>query len=451
MLKIQDNNIEWWKAVVESINDGVLVIDSYGIVKTINSEYSRITGVTNDIIGRPLALYRPGAQLPQTLKDGISRVGVYRKIKNREYVVDMAQIIVGNKVVGAVSICKSLTEVHKLAQELKKQNKKVEELEKQMSSIYTVKYTFDDIIGKDNDLMKLIQVAKKVSASNLPTLITGESGTGKELFSQAIHHASGRRDKPFIPVNCSAIPASLMESELFGYAEGAFTGAVKGGKAGLFEMANYGTVFLDEIGDLSYDVQAKLLRVLQEGSIRRIGEAKERKIDVRIVAATHRDLQQLVTKNQFRGDLFYRLNVVTLHVPSLRERKSDIPFIIHSLLPKHPEYEIDEDTMNLLISYEWPGNIRELKNVIDYAVCMAEKETISFQHLPELMRKHSSYYALEERNDTLKAIVYEAEKKHLLNILHRYGTNVEERKEVAKLLGISLATLYNKMKLHNIN
>lgn len=451
MSKIQENGIEWWKAIVASINDGVLVIDNAGIVKIINPEYSRITGVTPDIIGKSLAIYRPGAQLPKTLKDGKSRVGVYRKIKNREYVVDMAPIIIQNKVVGAVSVCKSLTEVHKLSHELQKQNEKVQELEKQMSSIYNVKYTFGDIIGEDANLLELIEVAKKAATSTLPILITGESGTGKELFAQAIHHSSNRLDKPFIPINCSAIPAPLMESELFGYAEGAFTGAIKGGKAGLFEMANQGTLFLDEIGDLSYDVQAKLLRVLEEGRIRRVGEAEERKVDVRIVAATHRDLQQLVIKNHFRGDLFYRLNVVTLQIPALRNRKSDVPFIVNTQLANHQNYEIDKKTMKFLTEYEWPGNVRELKNVIDYAVCMAETELISSNDLPELMRRQSPYFSEEQQGVTLQALVDETEKTHLINTLRGRGTNVKERQKVAEILGISLATLYNKMKKYAIH
>ncbi len=434
------------------MNDGVLVIDRKGIVQIINPEYTRITGVTADIIGKSLASYRPGAQLPTILKEGKSRVGVFRKNENREYVVDMAPILVKGEVIGAVSVCKSLTEVHKLSRELERQNEKVVELERQMSSLYSVRYTFKDIIGQDPRLMKRIEVTQKASVSNLPILIQGESGTGKELFAQAIHEASHRRNKPFIPVNCSAIPANLMESELFGYAAGTFTGAVKDGKAGLFEMANEGTLFLDEIGDLPFDVQAKLLRVLEEGRIRRIGEAEERKVDVRIVAATHRDLEHLVTKNYFRGDLFYRLNVVALHIPPLRERKGDIPAIIQTFLPTHQPYKVDEETMRFLKLYDWPGNIRELKNVIDYAAVMAEEETISLRHLPEILRKQSMdvFVEQEHRHATLSDLVSEAEKEYMLNILTRFGNSTKERQKVADILGVSLATLYNKMKKHNI-
>ncbi|MFF2455563.1 sigma-54 interaction domain-containing protein [Peribacillus simplex] len=458
---ISENSIGWWKAIIESINDGVLVIDHNGYVRMINPEYTRITGVTAEIIGKPLVKYRPGAQLTKTLKDCRCRVGVYRKTKDREYVVDMAPIILNEQVVGAVSVCKSLTEVHKLSIELQKQNEKVRQLKKQMNSLYQVKYTFDDIIGKDGGLKDVVYVAKRVSDSNFPILIIGESGTGKELFAQAIHHKSHRGNKPFIPVNCASIPPSLLESELFGYGDGAFTNAKKGGKIGLFEMADQGTLFLDEIGDMSYDLQAKLLRVLQESKIRRVGETEERNIDVRIIAATHRDLQQLVNKNHFRGDLFYRLNVIGLKIAPLRERREDIPELVHSLLrssltPSVKEgsmYTIDEQTLEFLRSYEWPGNVRELRNVIDYATCMAEGMEIKIQHLPDVLMKlelNRLDSTLKPNGQTLKDITEEAESKFIQEILGRFGNDMEGRKKTANSLGVSLATLYNKMKKYRI-
>lgn len=441
--------VAWWKAIVESMNDGVLVIDRAGIVRTINPEYTNITGVTPDIIGKPLVAYRPGAQLPKTLIDGESRVGVYRKARGREYVVDMAPIIVDGEIIGAVSVCKSLNEVHTLTQELAKQQETVAELKKQMRSIYKVKYTFQDIISQDSKMRDLISIAKKTALTDLPILITGESGTGKELFAQSIHHTSLRTNEPFIAVNCSAIPVTSIENELFGYAEGAFVGALQGGKSGLFEMADGGTLFLDEIGDLSMEVQAKILRVLQEGSIRRIGEVVERKINVRIVAATHRDLRQMIAKDLFRSELFYRLNVVSLQIPSLRERKLDIPLIINSVTPQ--SYTVDEEVMNFLTSYDWPGNVRELRNVIDFAVCMTEERRISIQHLPDFMRKHHTLYTDETRIIPLHEAVDEAEKKILQHALQYVGATVQERLKLAEELGISLATLYNKMKKYQLN
>lgn len=460
-----EKQIEWWKAIVSSIHDGVLVIDHQGIVRFINPEYTQITGVTPDIIGKRLKDYRPGAQLPETLIDRKCRVGVYRKTSDREYIVDMAPIILNEKVIGAVSVCKSLTEVHKLSQELKKKGEKLEQLQKKMNSLYQAKYTFKQIIGRNGGLREAVYVAERVAESDLPILITGESGTGKELFAQAIHNESSRKNTPFIPVNCAAIPPSLLESELFGYGDGAFTNAKKGGKVGLFEIANNGTLFLDEIGDMSYDLQAKLLRVLQERKIRRVGETIERSINVRIIAATHRDLQQLVNKNRFREDLFYRLNVIRLQIPSLRERKEDIPDLVDSLLHSaainvsldHSSntYRIDKQTLMFLQSYEWPGNVRELKNVIDYASCMAEGTEIHIQHLPELIRKKQIHYVdmttEGPANQTLQEAMEEAERAFIQNTLKRFGTDIEGKKKAAKALGISLATLYNKIKRYRID
>lgn len=442
------HSVKWWKAIVESMNDGVLVIDRAGIVKTINPEYTRITGVTPDIIGKPLIDYRPGAQLPETLMDGKSRVGVYRKTEGKEYVVDMAPVIVDGEIIGAVSVCKSLNEVHTLTQELKKQLDKVKELKRHMSSIYTVKYTFEDIISEDSSMKQIIAIAKKTAKSDLSILINGESGTGKELFAQAIHHSSLRNKQPFIAVNCSAIPETLIENELFGHGEGAFVGALQDGKAGLFEMADGGTLFLDEIGDLSMDVQSKILRVLQEGSIRRIGEASERKVDVRVVAATHRDLSQMIAKERFRSELYYRLNVVSLQIPSLRYRKPDIPIIINSFTPN--SFTVDEEVMTFLSAYDWPGNVRELRNVIDFAVCLSEENRISLIHLPEFMRKHHSFYTNTSTTLPLHKAVEEAEKQILISALLHADSTVQERMKIAERLGISLATLYNKMKKYDL-
>lgn len=443
-----EETVEWWKAIVESMNDGVLVIDRNAVVKIINPEYTEITGVTPDIIGKPLISYRPGAKLPETLASGKSQVGVYRKTHDREYVVDMAPIIVEGEIVGAVSVCKSLNEVQLLTRELEKQRQKVKELQEQISALHKVRYTFEDIITNDAKMKELISVAKKTAATDLPILIKGESGTGKELFAQAVHHASLGSAKPFIAVNCSAIPSELIENELFGHSEGAFPGASEKGKMGLFEMADGGTLFLDEVSDLSIDVQAKLLRVLQEGTIRRIGEAVERKVDVRILASTHRDLHHHIAKDLFREDFLYRLNTVVLQIPPLRERKADIPFIAESVLKG---YEVDREVMTFLTKYDWPGNIRELRNVLDFAMCMAdENEQIVIDHLPDIMQKQHRLYEEETKVFPLYEAVEAAERTVLESALQSSGTTVEERQEIANTLGISLATLYNKMKKYNI-
>ena len=278
----------------------------------------------------------------------------------------------------------------------------------------------------------------------------GESGTGKELFAQAIHNRSNRRERPFIPVNCAAIPSALLESELFGYEEGSFTHAKKGGKMGLFELANDGTIFLDEVGDMPFELQAKLLRVLQEQKIRRVGGMEEKDINIRVIAATNRNLEQLVFNNSFRQDLFYRLNVIRIEIPPLRERREDIPKLVETFLRSSlRNILIGEEVMKFLQLYDWPGNVRELKNAIDYAVCMAEGGEIQLCHLPKWISELE--VEPKQTNRTLREVIEEAERKLIRETLNRFGNGIEEKKKAAQALGISLATLYNKIKKYHID
>src|SRR5699024_5660097 len=282
-----EENLDWLQSILLSIHDGILVIDKEETVRIINPEYTKITGViAQEIIGKPLKQIRPKSQLIDVLKDGKEREGIYRKEGNTEYVVDMAPIIKDNARIGAVSVCKGLTEVHKLAKQLKQDR---DRLQNTIRSMYLAKYFFEQKIGADVRLKEVIQVGRRAATANLPILLLEESGTGKELFAQSIHNESNRAADPFIPVNCATIPSSLIESELFGYEEGSFTNAKKGGKVGLFEMANGGTLFLDEIGELSQELQAKFLRVLEEGTIRKIGGTTEKSVDVRVHVAMNRE------------------------------------------------------------------------------------------------------------------------------------------------------------------
>ena len=442
----QVGQLEWLHAIVNSINDGILVIDNQEIVRLINPEYTRITGVTPEqIVGKRLRQVRPGAVLPETLRDGRGRVGIYRKEGQHEYVVDMAPIVVNGAIIGAVSVCKGLTEVHKLSKELRRSKETISRLEQTMDSLHQAAYRFQQIVGKDGGLKHLVQLAQKAAESELPVLITGESGTGKELFAQAIHNGSKREGRPFVPVNCAAIPADLLESELFGYEAGAFTNAKKGGKLGLFEVAHQGTLFLDEIGDMPLDLQGKLLRVLQEQKIRRIGSTHERSVDVRIVAATNKDLQHLVDKGKFREDLLYRLQVIRLHIPPLRERREDIGELIDWMV-KGTGCKVSEETKQLLQQYDWPGNVRELKNAIDYAVCMAEGAEISVDSLPQWIVKRIPAAGQAKRQAVkLKEVLEEAERSAIQAAIEQFGGHLEGKKKAAQALGISLATLYNKL------
>ncbi len=308
---------------------------------------------------------------------------------------------------------------------------------------YRAFYTFDRIIGMDENFLKTVQYAKKIANSKSTILITGESGTGKEVFAQSIHNYSRRADSPFLALNCSAIPNQLIESELFGYEEGAYTGAKKGGNLGKFELANGGTIMLDEIGEMPLDMQTKLLRVLQEGVITRIGSQKLIPVDVRVIAASNKDLKNEVELGRFRKDLFYRLNVLPLYLPPLRERKSDIVLLIRyfmknvsELLAKN-EIVIPEEYLQKMINYSWPGNIRELENVVELI--------INTESLPPAYFGHESASQTPPVPDCLE--INYIEKEHLITVLNKYNGNISQS---ALALGIRRNTLYSKIKKYEI-
>lgn len=291
---------------------------------------------------------------------------------------------------------------------------------------------------------------QKVAKTTTTTLITGESGTGKEVVAKAIHMNSNRAEKPFIPVNCGAIPESLIESEFFGYVKGAFTGANPNGKIGFFEQANGGTIFLDEIGDMPLSLQVKLLRVLQEKTITPIGSNKIKEVDARIITATNRNLEELVKENRFREDLYYRLNVFPIYIPPLRERPTDIVELATYFIEKYsqlfniPSKLISNEVKEFFLTYSWPGNIRELKNIIEYAInVIDEKENIIFlKHLPP--RLVNSF-----ENKQIKTLA-ELEKEAIKNLLEKFGASSKDKVKIAKTLDISLATLYRKIKQYNL-
>lgn len=308
-------------------------------------------------------------------------------------------------------------------------------------------YTFDKIIGREESFLKVIEYAKKIADSKSTILIMGESGTGKELFSQSIHNYSSRAEEPFIAVNCGAIPRELIESELFGYEEGAFTGAKRGGHAGKFEISDGGTIFLDEIGEMPLDMQTKLLRAIEEGVITRIGGQKQIKVDTRVIAATNKDLKQEVENGNFRKDLFYRLNVLPIYLPPLRERKEDIIPLIKYLmrnishrLNKKP-VNIPEDYLQRMIEYNWPGNIRELENVVELII---NTEALPLNIFDGKTDSVSGLMPLKREYLSLKEI----EKEHILKVIKRFDGNISQ---TAAVLGIGRNTLYRKLEEYGIN
>ena len=333
--------------------------------------------------------------------------------------------------------------------------KKVRKLAKNIMGHHAI-YTFDKIIGEDKNFVRIIDYAKKIADSCSNVLIMGESGTGKELFSQAIHNYSNRRDEPFIALNCGAIPRNLIESELFGYEGGAFTGAKSTGQPGKFEIADGGTIFLDEIGEMPLDMQTRLLRVLEEGAVSRVGSAKEIVVDVRVIAATNKDLNEEVRRGNFRKDLYYRLNVLPIKLLPLRERKADIPLLIHFFMKRismklnKKSVNINEATMISFLEYEWPGNVRELENIIE--------QIVNTESIPDSFIKADSYTdakaeaevnqnelhldgALQVMEENLKLEVVEVQ--HIMKVLDLYKGNITL---AARALGIGRNTLYRKIE-----
>jgi len=305
------------------------------------------------------------------------------------------------------------------------------------------RYDFDNIVGQSSPMSSLIQEVKKISDSKSNVLLLGETGTGKELFARAIHYSSSRRDEPFIPINCSAIPENLLESELFGYLKGAFTGAVNT-KRGLFEEADRGTIFLDEIGDLSLSLQSKLLRVMDDREIRPIGSVQSRKVDIRFITATNREMHKAVKEGVFREDLFYRINVVTLKLPPLRERKGDVLLLAHYFLEKYsdelgkPVRYIDEPAQKMLLDYAWPGNVRELQNIIERAILITDSNFITPEHLHEGLKSSASFFS----DSIEKGLSIEDYTKEFIMT---YQKKFNEQK-LADMLGITRKSLWEKRK-----
>ncbi len=319
------------------------------------------------------------------------------------------------------------------------------------------KYKFENIIGDSEEIQKVFETIEKVADTDSTILILGESGTGKELIAKAIHYNSSRREGPFVPVNCAAIPGELLESELFGHEKGAFTNAIRT-RIGRFELANRGTLFLDEVGDMNPNLQSKLLRVLQERQFERIGGVKTIKTDIRVIAATHQDLKKAVKDEKFREDLYYRLNVIPIKIPPLRERKSDIPLLVHHFINQFSRSKkkkvtgITPEAMQRLFEYHWPGNVRELENTIERMVILSNNETLSFTDLPEKFQLPPEVdspleFEIPEMGISLDTAVNEFERRLILQALNKTGW---VKNKAAQLLQMNRTTLIEKMKRQNL-
>ncbi|CAK7069284.1 MAG: Arginine utilization regulatory protein RocR [Desulfovibrio sp.] len=456
--------------ILDSIYDGILIVNAAGIVMYVNPEYLRIVQITaSDILGKPLRSVRPGALLPQVVSSGKSVEGAYRREGNIEYVVDMSPIFREGRIVGGISVVKDVTEVQRLSKELERYQRNNKRLRTSIRRINAARYSFDDIVYQSPNMGEVIGKAKAMALSSADVLITGESGTGKEVFAQAIHNASSRSRGPFLAINCATLAPNVIESELFGYADGAFTGARRGGKAGFFEVAEGGTVFLDEVTELSIGAQAKLLRVLQERTVRRVGETDEIPMDVRVITASNRNLPELIEKGLFRNDLYYRLNTLHLDLPPLRERGGDVAALARFFYRRFAGLEEGEGAfspaaIDALRVYSWPGNVRELRNTVEYAVHMGAEKCVETLHLPNhlvpghLALGHSiggvlataggdagAQTAMPPLPCSLAEIAHHAEKEAIAAKLREHGGSLEAKKRIAVELGVSLTTLYAKI------
>lgn len=445
------------ESALESIFEGVVVVDKGGYITMLNRAYCEFLEVDpKEVIGKHVTDVIQNTRMHIVAQTGKSEVAEMQQIRDSNTVVTRIPIMKDGETVGAVGkvMFKDIKDLKMLAKKFSHLQSELEYYKEELRKVQGGNYTLENIIGSSEKIEWLKSIASKAARGSSTVLVLGESGTGKELFAHAIHNASLRRHGPFIKVNCAAVPENLLESELFGYDEGAFTGARKGGKPGKFELANGGTIFLDEIGDMTLGMQAKLLRVLQEREIERVGGTKSIKVDLRIIAATNRDLEGMIEKGEFRQDLYYRLNVITLQIPPLRERIEDIPVLSEALLNKinvqlNCEVEgIAPEAMELLLQYQWPGNIRELENALERAVNLMDDEPFILpEHLPPQLRKR---YRPKENDDSAKDLTEarsDAERQAILKALEAAGGN---RTKAAKILGVHRSGLYQKLQKYNL-
>ena len=431
----------------------IVVVNKNGYIENMSQAYGDFLGIqVQNAIGRHVTEVIENTRMDIVVKTGVPETGETQDIHGEKMIATRIPIRKNGMVIGAYGrvLVRNTRELHMLHDKLSSIEMELNMYKRTFEKINTAKYTVDDIIGDCSIMQDLKDSVRKVAKTNSNVLIMGESGTGKELFAHSIHAGSMRRKAPFVCVNCGSIPEQLIESELFGYEEGAFTGARKGGKIGLFPAAHGGTIFLDEIGELPLPMQVRLLRVLQDREIQRVGSNVREKVNVRVVAATNRNLYQMVKKGEFRSDLYYRLNVVTLHLPLLRERKEDLPLLIQMILSKISKkeslgaIEISREAMDHLLRYDWPGNVRELENVLERAINFTDAgEKIKAKNLPERITGSM----VSQTVMPLKELMENTEKDAIKDALLRCRNC---KAKAANELGISRTTLYEKMMTYEI-
>jgi len=447
--------LEMYRLIFDSIYNGAIVTDVNGNITHFNRPYGEFIGVDPQAqIGKHCTASVENSRMHIVAQTGVPEINQSHRIKGQNMVVQRIPIQKDGRVIAVFGqvMFKDVKDVRKLAAELSLLESKVKLYEEELISLRSTRYTLDSIIGKSESIKALKKEALRAASNHYPVLISGESGTGKELFAQAVHHASARKLYPFVRINCAAIPRDLLESELFGYETGAFTGAKSGGKPGKFELAHQGTVFLDEIGDLPLEMQPKLLRVIEDNEFERVGGTRIINSNFRVIAATNRNLEKMLAQGRFRKDLFYRLNVIPINIAPLRERKTDIIPIANYLLGQLaqeaniPAINLEREAENALKNYEWQGNVRELSNVLERTVAALEGSTIHLHDLPFYLHRRRQRKTNNNRS-SLKDVQARTEKEAIRFALKETKNN---KAQAAKILGIHRTLLYKKMKKYDL-
>ncbi|MTI86281.1 MAG: PAS domain-containing protein [Firmicutes bacterium] len=445
------------ETILDLSSDGIIAVDrDYKITMCNKSFASFLNRTPEDIIGKNVKEVYGNPIFPQAMETGEPEYGYLTTLNGKEIIANRVPIVKEGQIVGALGsiVFGNIDDFFALTKKIRNLKSQLDYYKDELERVHRTKHSFDHIVGSSKEITFVKDTARRVAHSTSTVLIIGESGTGKELFAHALHTESMRRKGPFVKVNCAAVPENLLESELFGYQEGAFTGARKGGQVGKFELANGGTIFLDEIGDMSFHMQAKLLRVLQEKEIERLGDNRPRRVDVRVVTATNRNLEELITEGNFREDLYYRINVVSLSIPPLRERLDDLDSLVDYFIKKFNKQfgqtveGVAPDVATIFNNHDWPGNIRELENVVERAFNVIDGAIILRSHLPMYLQKISLNKNQRVTSGGLPELVEEAEKEAILEALSAANGN---KMRAAKLLGISRAGLYKKLKRYKIH
>jgi len=425
-----------FRTVLDYSYEGIVSIDREERVVIFNPVASRITGIAGpDALGKVISRVLPLLNLDRLLHTGRDELGQIIELHGTEILCNKIPILVNEKISGAVATFQDTGKIQQWEAAIRK---------KIYAGGHVATFTFSDVIGNSRTILDAVAIAREFAVTDSSVLISGETGTGKEVFAQSIHNASKRAQKPFVAINCAALPTQILESELFGYVGGAFTGASPKGKSGLLEIAHGGSLFLDEIGELDYTIQGKLLRVIQEKKVMRLGSDRVLPVDVRIIAATNKNLKQRVDHQQFRADLYYRLNVLRLRLPSLRERKEDIRLFANFFLQRfekklNPPLRWNPEATERLIHHEWPGNIRELQNIVERIVAVCRQEQIPIELVTRMLRDDDSAESVIQSPICLPGDSAEDIRQALIKTRGR-------QEAAAKLLGISRSTLWRKMK-----